>query len=165
MQKSKVACLAGATLLATTGGASADGMVSLKDAPVVVAPSWSGPYFGGSVGFGHNSSDNNYSTPQSTALPFLRTRTAPSCRRSRVSIACVRNRVARRRILVDIDWSDIDRGFAGNEFDDRSLDKSSALVSAHSSDRKRLLFATARPQPRPFRQRGLGGILVTSVPR
>ena len=45
-----------------SGAAMADGYAtSLKDAPVpVVAPSWSGIYVGGSIGYGWNDSDNIY---------------------------------------------------------------------------------------------------------
>jgi opacity protein-like surface antigen len=141
MQKSKVACLAGATLLAFTGGASADGMVSLKDAPVVVAPSWSGPYFGGSVGFGHNNSDNNYS--DSTGDSSSISEDADGAFVSAVwGIDCMlRDRVV-VGAFVDIDWSDIDRGFEGNELTiDRSINIGARL--GYLVTERTLLFATA----------------------
>lgn len=63
MRNLLAATAASTAMLVSANLALADGMPSLKDdpVPVVVAPSWSGFYFGGSVGYGDNDSDNNYS--------------------------------------------------------------------------------------------------------
>ena len=52
MRQLRLLCAAGATLLVFTAQpVHADGMLSLKDTPVVVTtPSWAGYYFGGSIG-------------------------------------------------------------------------------------------------------------------
>ncbi|HVJ77246.1 MAG TPA: cellulose biosynthesis protein BcsS [Hyphomicrobium sp.] len=52
---------AGTALCVTASAAYADGPFSLKDTvPVVEAPTWTGVYFGAGMGYGHNSSKNNY---------------------------------------------------------------------------------------------------------
>jgi opacity protein-like surface antigen len=133
--------LAGAILLVATGGtALADGMVSLKDTPVA-PPSWSGPYFGGSVGYGHNDSKNNYQDSDGD-----RSSISEDADGGLVSLVWGIDCMLRDRFVVgafvDVDWSDIDRGFTGNELTiDRSINIGARL--GYLLTERTLVFATA----------------------
>ncbi len=100
-----VACAA----LPTAAGA-ADLGGSLKDTPMVApAPTWSGFYFGGSIGYGHNRSDNNYS--ESTGYSQS---VSESAEGGLVSAVFGFDRQIGDRWVIgafaDFDWSDLDRG-------------------------------------------------------
>ena len=90
--------------------ASAEGMPSLKDTPVAVEqPAWTGPYIGINVGYGHNSSKNNYvdTVPSSSSV-------SESANGGFVSFKLGYDRQISSRfvlgVFVDFDQSDIDRG-------------------------------------------------------
>jgi hypothetical protein len=116
--------LAGLLSAIGSGHASADGMPSLKDtvaAPKV--PTWSGMYFGGSVGYGWNDSTNNYS--DSTGGRSSRDEDADG---GLVSLIWGIDCMFRDRFVVggfvDVDWSNIERGSAG---DGMTIDRSFAI--------------------------------------
>ena len=102
---------ASALTLFLVNSAMAADLGSLKDeAPVVApAPAWSGFYFGGSGGYGHNRSKNNYydDVPSSSSV-------SESADGGLVSLVFGVDRQIRDRWVIgafaDIDWSDIDRG-------------------------------------------------------
>ncbi|HEX2842313.1 cellulose biosynthesis protein BcsS [Hyphomicrobium sp.] len=134
--------IASAVLLSLTGGAAlADGMVSLKDTPAPAAPSWSGLYFGGSIGYGRNDSKNNYHDSDGD-----RSSVSEDANGGLVSLVWGIDCMLRDRIVVgafvDFDWSDIDRGFDGNEMTiDRSVNIGARL--GYLITENTLLFATA----------------------
>ena len=115
-----------AGLLSAVGGgnAAADGMPSLKDtvaAPEV--PTWSGMYFGGSVGYGWNDSTNDYS--DSLGERSSRDEDADG---GLVSLIWGIDCMFRDRFVVgafvDVDWSNIERGTTG---DGMTIDRSFAI--------------------------------------
>lgn len=143
MRQLRLLCAAGATLLVFTAQpVHADGMLSLKDTPVVVTPpSWAGYYFGGSIGYGRNKSKNNYSDSTGASSSV-----SEDANGGLVSLVWGFDHVIRDRIVlggfVDVDWSDIDRGYSGNEMTiDRSINIG-ARIGYLASDRT-MLFATA----------------------
>lgn len=92
-----------------TNPALADGMVSLKDTVAEpAAPTWSGMYFGGSIGYGWNESDNIYrdnvggdQTGKEDADGGLVSLVwGYDCQWDRIVVG----------VFGDIDWSDISRG-------------------------------------------------------
>lgn len=87
---------------------------SLKDSPMVVEePSWSGFYFGGSVGYGKNRSKNNYydEIPTSSSV-------SESAQGTFISGVFGFDRQLRNRLVIgafaDFDLSDLDRGSGTN---------------------------------------------------
>lgn len=116
--------LAGLFSAIGSGQAAADGMVSLKDtvaAPEV--PTWSGMYFGGSVGYGWNDSTNDYS--DSLGERSSRDEDADG---GLVSLIWGIDCMFRDRFVVgafvDVDWSNIERGTTG---DGMTIDRSFAI--------------------------------------
>lgn len=117
-------------------------MQSLKDSPVVVTtPSWGGYYFGGSIGYGRNRSKNNYSDTDGMSSSV-----SEEAEGGLISAIWGFDRVIRDRFIVgafvDVEWSDIDRGFDGNEM---TIDHSfniGARIGYLISERT-MLFATA----------------------
>lgn len=107
-----------------SGAAFADGMPSLKDtvaAPEV--PTWSGMYFGGSVGYGWNDSTNRYS--DSTGEQSSRGEDADGGLVSLIwGIDCMFHDRFVVGAFVDVDWSDIERGHTG---DGLTIDRSFAI--------------------------------------
>ncbi|MGD9670445.1 MAG: cellulose biosynthesis protein BcsS [Hyphomicrobiaceae bacterium] len=103
-----VACAA----LPTAAGA-ADLGGSLKDTPVVdaPAPTWTGFYFGGGIGYGHNRSKNNYSSTFEPSESH-----SESADGGLVSAVFGFDRQIGDRLVIgafaDFDWSDIERGTA-----------------------------------------------------
>ena len=120
----------------------ADGMQSLKDSPVVVTTSsWGGYYFGGSIGYGRNRSKNNYSDTDGMSSSV-----SEEAEGGLISAIWGFDRAIRDRFIVgafvDVEWSDIDRGFDGNEM---TIDHSfniGARIGYLISERT-MLFATA----------------------
>ena len=105
-----VAC----AVLPTAAGA-ADLGGSLKDAPIVAPETtWSGFYFGGSAGYGHNRSDNIYSDSFGD-----REKHRESADGGFISSVIGYDRQIRDRFVVgafaDFDWSDFDRGSESND--------------------------------------------------
>lgn len=124
MNMRKVASIAGGLSLALVSSAAlADGMPSLKDTVAPEAPSWSGPYFGGSIGYGRNKSKNNYS--DSTGDRSSVNEDADGGLVSLVwGLDC---QVWDRFVVgafVDVDWSNIERGDSGNGL---TIDRSFAI--------------------------------------
>ncbi|MBN8911512.1 MAG: cellulose biosynthesis protein BcsS [Rhizobiales bacterium] len=101
--------------------ALADGMVSLKDTVVAPeAPSWSGMYFGGSVGYGWNKSTNRYrevggggdeNHHESGDGGLVSLVWGYDCQWDRIVVG----------VFGDVDWSDINRG---RNFDGMTIDRS-----------------------------------------
>lgn len=114
MKKKMLTSIAGGLALSLTSGAAlADGMPSLKDTYVEpAAPTWSGSYFGGSVGYGWNDSKNRYrdSSGQSSSANedadggLVSLVWGYDCQWDRIVIGA----------FVDVDWSDIHRGDTGD---------------------------------------------------
>lgn len=124
MDKRRVTSIVGGVSLALVSSAAfADGMPSLKDTVVAPAPTWSGPYFGASIGYGHNDSKNNYS--DDTGDRQSRDEDADGGLVSLVyGLDC---QVWERFVIgafVDVDWSDIERGDKG---DGMTIDRSFAI--------------------------------------
>ena len=111
MKRTISAVLFGMATLATISNPAISGEGgSLKDAPITVAePTWSGFYFGGSVGYGRNRSKNNYqdTTPTSSSV-------SESAKGGLISGVFGFDRQIGRRFIVgafaDFDLSDIERG-------------------------------------------------------
>ena len=102
--------LSGVALALSFSSASAADFGSLKDEPVVApAPSWSGFYFGGSAGYGHNRSDNNYSDSDGVSSSIKETADG-----GLLSAIVGFDRQVRDRFVIgafaDFDISDFDRG-------------------------------------------------------
>jgi opacity protein-like surface antigen len=112
-------------LLSTVAGgaAFADGPPSLKDTVVAPAPTWSGIYFGGSIGYGWNDSTNRYR--DTAGEQSSRSEHAEG---GLVSAIWGFDRMIGNRFViggfVDFDWSDIQRGRAG---DGLTIDQSFAI--------------------------------------
>ena len=127
------------TLMSST--AYADGMVSLKDTPVEVVPTWAGPYFGMSLGWGHNDSTNDYRG--SDGEVSSRDENAEGGLTSLVwGVDCM----LRDNVLVggfiDFDWSDINRGHDENAMTiDRSFQIGGRL--GYLLTQRTMVFATA----------------------
>ena len=121
--------------------AYADGMVSLKDTPVAVAPTWAGPYFGMSIGYGHNDSTNNYN--DSDGLSSSVDESADGGLVSAIwGVDCMlRDRVV-VGAFVDFDWSDINRGHDDNAM---TIDKSFQIGGrlGYLVTERTMLFASA----------------------
>ena len=136
-----VASIAGVLCALASGAAHADGMGSLKDTPVAIAPSWSGAYFGMSIGYGRNESENNYwdSDGASSSVD-------EEADGGLVSLIWGFDRIIGDRIVVgafvDVDWSDIERGDAGNGM---TIDRSFAVGGrlGYLVTPSTMLFATA----------------------
>lgn len=108
--KSTIGGIAVACAVLPTVAGAADLGGSLKDAPIVAPePTWSGFYFGGSIGYGHNRSDNIY---RSTFEANEKHR--ESAEGGLVSTVFGYDRQIRDRFVIDafadFDWSDLDRG-------------------------------------------------------
>lgn len=103
----------GLTLALATSPALADGMVSLKDTvEAPAAPTWSGLYFGGSVGYGWNDSTNRYR--DDTGADESRDEDADGGLVSLVwGYDCQWDRIV-VGVFADFDWSDISRGRTGD---------------------------------------------------
>lgn len=83
---------------------------SLKDAPIVApAPTWSGFYFGGSIGYGRNRSKNNYDATFEASSSV-----SESAEGGLISGVVGFDRQIGDRLVIgafaDLDWSDFDRG-------------------------------------------------------
>jgi opacity protein-like surface antigen len=115
--------LGGLTLALTSGAALADGMPSLKDTVVAPeVPTWSGAYFGGSVGYGWNDSKNRYR--DSDGDVFVSKEDADGGLVSLIwGYDCQWDRIV-VGAFVDFDWSDISRGSVG---DGLTIDRSFAI--------------------------------------
>jgi hypothetical protein len=121
--------------------AYADGMVSLKDTPVALPPTWAGPYFGMSIGYGHNDSTNDYSDSDG-----VRSSRDESADGGLVSLIWGVDCMLRDRILVggfvDFDWSDINRGHDENAMTiDRSFQIGGRI--GYLMTERTMLFASA----------------------
>ncbi len=142
MQMRAVKSIAGGLILTLSSGAAlADGMPSLKDTVAPVVPSWSGPYFGGSVGYGHNDSKNNYSDSTGD-----RSSVSEDADGGLISLVWGIDCMLTDRVLVgafvDVDWSNIDRGFDGNGLTiDRSVNIGARL--GYLIRENTLIFTTA----------------------
>ncbi|HRY06074.1 MAG TPA: cellulose biosynthesis protein BcsS [Hyphomicrobiaceae bacterium] len=104
--------LAAACAALPTAAGAADLGGSLKDAPVVApAPAWSGIYFGGSAGYGHNRSDNIYSDSEGGWEKHHE-----SADGGLISTVFGIDRQIGDRFVIgafaDFDWSNFDRGTA-----------------------------------------------------
>lgn len=121
MGKRTVTSVVGGLALALVASpALADGMVSLKDTVVApAAPTWTGMYFGGSIGYGWNDSDNIYRDSGGG-----RERHGEDADGGLVSLVwgydCQWDRIV-VGVFGDIDWSDINRG---RTFDGMTIDRS-----------------------------------------
>ena len=98
----------------------ADGMVSLKDTiEEPAAPTWSGMYFGGSIGYGWNDSDNVYNDTDG-----VHSVVGEDADGGLVSLVwgydCQWDRIV-VGVFGDIDWSDISRG---RDQDGMTIDRS-----------------------------------------
>lgn len=121
--------------------AYADGTVSLKDTPVAVAPTWAGPYFGMSIGYGHNDSTNDYSDSAD-----VRSSKDESADGGLVSLIWGVDCMLRDRVVVggfvDFDWSDINRGHDDNALTiDRSFQIGGRI--GYLVTERTMLFASA----------------------
>jgi opacity protein-like surface antigen len=124
-----------------SSAAFADGMVSLKDTPVAAPATWAGPYFGMSIGYGHNDSKNNYS--DSSGERSSRDESADG---GLVSLVWGVDCMLRDRVVVggfiDFDWSDINRGHDENSMTiDRSFQIGGRL--GYLLTQRTMVFATA----------------------
>lgn len=135
--------VAGFSLALAAGPALADGMPSLKDTMVAPeVPTWSGAYFGGSLGYGHDWSKNKYRELTGDRDRSDRDEDADGGLVSLVmGYDCQWDRIV-AGVFADVDWSDINRG---HDFDGLTIDRSFAiggrlgvLVRPNT-----LLFATA----------------------
>jgi opacity protein-like surface antigen len=113
-------------LLSTMASSAAfsDGPPSLKDTVVApAAPTWSGMYFGGSIGYGWNNSTNQYSDSAGE-----RSSRGEHAEGGLVSAIWGFDRMIGNRFViggfVDFDWSDIERGRTG---DGLTIDQSFAI--------------------------------------
>ncbi|WP_072394564.1 cellulose biosynthesis protein BcsS [Hyphomicrobium sp. CS1GBMeth3] len=124
MKKRVVTSTVGGLALALMSSvAHADGMPSLKDTVVEpAAPTWSGMYFGGSVGYGWNESKNRYR--DSTGTRQVNDEDADGGLVSLVwGYDCQWDRFVFGG-FVDVDWSDISRGSVG---DGLTIDRSFSI--------------------------------------
>jgi opacity protein-like surface antigen len=124
MKLRKVTSIVGGLSLAMASSAAlADGMPSLKDTVAPAAPTWSGPYFGASIGYGHNDSKNNYSDSSGD-----RSSVSEDADGGLVSLVWgVDCQVWERYVIgafIDVDWSNIERGDRG---DGMVIDRSFAI--------------------------------------
>ena len=110
----------GLALALAANSAHADGMVSLKDTVAApAAPTWSGMYFGGSIGYGWNDSDNIYrdddggdqTVSEDADGGLVSLVWGYDCQWDRIVVG----------VFGDIDWSDISRG---NRGDGMTIDRS-----------------------------------------
>ncbi len=137
-----VASVAGGIFLTLMGStAYADGMVSLKDTPVEVVPTWAGPYFGMSLGWGHNDSSNDYRGSDGE-----RSSKDENAEGGLTSLIWGVDCMLRDNVLVggfiDFDWSDINRGHDENALTiDRSFQIGGRL--GYLLTQRTMLFATA----------------------
>lgn len=121
MEKRTVTSIVGGLALALAGSpALADGMPSLKDTVVApAAPTWSGPYFGGSIGYGWNDSKNIYwdddggdeTNKEDADGGLVSLVWGYDCQWDRIVVG----------VFADIDWSNIERGTKG---DGMTIDRS-----------------------------------------
>jgi opacity protein-like surface antigen len=124
MDKRKVTSIVGGVSLALVSSAAfADGMPSLKDTVVAPAPTWSGPYFGGSIGYGRNDSKNIYSDTSGESSSV-----SEDADGGLVSLVWGLDCQVWERFVVgafvDVDWSDIERGDKSNGL---TIDRSFAI--------------------------------------
>jgi hypothetical protein len=106
--------MGGLALALAANPALADGMVSLKDTVAApAAPTWSGMYFGGSIGYGWNDSKNIYreeggvgdeTNNEDADGGLVSLVWGYDCQWDRIVVG----------VFADIDWSDISRGSRGN---------------------------------------------------
>jgi opacity protein-like surface antigen len=133
--------MGGLALALASSPALADGMVSLKDTVVAPeAPTWSGFYFGGSIGYGHNDSKNRYR--DDTGVSESRDEDGDGGLVSLVwGYDCQWDRIV-VGVFADVDWSDINRGHEGDGLTiDRSFNvggRIGALITPNT-----LAFVTA----------------------
>lgn len=148
--------VAGISLAWGPGRLLAADLGSLKDAAPIEAPAptWSGLYFGGSAGYGHNDSDNNYydSTGASSSI-------SESADGGLVSLVFGFDRQIHDRFVVgafaDIDWSDFDRG--DDDINNGLTISRSWAIGARAGvlvNSRTLLFATAGFTQAHFRNDG-----------
>jgi opacity protein-like surface antigen len=117
------AIVSGLLLTLTAGTAYADGMVSLKDTVVAPAPSWSGLYFGMSVGYGRNSSDNNYED-EDGFFSSVEEHATGGLVTAIWGYDCMLHDKIVVGAFADFDWSNIDRGYSTNHL---TIDRSWAI--------------------------------------
>lgn len=124
MGKRTVTSVVGGLALALVASpALADGMVSLKDTVVEApsAPTWTGMYFGGSIGYGWNDSTNRYRELNNDEERSRRSENGDGGLVSLVwGYDCQWDRIV-VGVFGDIDWSDISRG---RNYDGMTIDRS-----------------------------------------